>query len=77
MNLISFTPTCILFREKIYSNASEYRIEFYMCSLQRFKVVALSFNSNQWENYFKSIVKELTLSKFCTILSLFNFEPTR
>ena len=67
---------CILFREKNEnSNASEYRILH--VSASKFKVVAPNFNSNQWENYFKSIVKELTLSKFCTILSLFNFEPTR
>ena len=53
-------------------------IEFYMFPLQSFKVVTLNFNSNQRENYFfKSIIKELTLSKFCTVLSLFNFEATR
>ena len=62
----------------MYSNASKCRIEFYMCPLQSFKVVALSFNSNQQGNYFfkSMIIKELTLSKFCTVLSLFNFEPT-
>jgi len=49
-----------------------------MCPLQSFKVVALSFNSNQQGNiFFKSMIKELILSKFCTVLSLFNFEPTR
>ena len=40
-------------------------IEFYMFPLQSFKVVTLNFNSNQRENYFfKSMVKEPTLSKF-------------
>ena len=47
-------------------------IEFYMCPLQSFKVVALNFNSN-----LKSMNEEFTLSKLCTVLSLFNFEPTR
>jgi len=44
---------CILFREQIYSSAFEYRIEFFMFLLQSFKVVALSFISNQQENYFQ------------------------
>ena len=39
-------------------------IEFYMFLLQSFKVVTLNFNSNQRENFFKSMIKEPTLSKF-------------
>ena len=52
----------------------EYNFSYSRCKV--LKLLLLILIQTNRRIIFKSIIKELTLSKFYTVLSLFNFEPT-